>query len=163
MLTKAKEKLVVRKLEGRRESPRYYLKPEQIRDLIYHAANPRDRCLIKLLAFGGMRREELRQLDVQDIDFDRNLVTIRVAKFGKKRTIPVSQEVLSDIKFLIGERLKGPVFESRRERRISKRQINRIIEGTAERAGIKNPDPHKKHLNPHLLRHSFSRNALRAG
>ena len=163
VLTKTKERLVVKKLEGRRESPRYYLKPEQIRDLIYHAANPRDRCLIKMLAFSGMRREELRQLDIQDLDFERNLATIRVAKYGKKRTIPISQEVLSDIKFLVGERLKGPIFDSRRSEMVSKRQINRIIEETATRAGIKNPDPHKKHLNPHLLRHSFSRNALKVG
>jgi integrase/recombinase XerD len=153
-----------KKLESPREAPRYALTPEEIRELIYAVSNnPRDRCIIKLLAYTGMRREELQALDVQDVDFDRSLIIIRKGKFGKARTVPVAKDVLGDLKFLIGERLKGPLFASQKSERISLRQINEIVAKAGRLANIKNPNPKRRHINPHLLRHSFSRNFLKAG
>jgi site-specific recombinase XerD len=41
--------------------------------------------------------------------------------------------------------------------------VNKIVRRAAERAGVKSPDPTKKGVNPHLLRHSFGRHWLDAG
>src|SRR3989304_3125976 len=93
ILKKEETGLTIKKQKQPRESPAYFLKPEQIKALIYSTKNPRDRCIVKLLAYSGMRREELQQLNAEDLDFERHLITIRSGKFGKMRTIPISEEV----------------------------------------------------------------------
>lgn len=42
-------------------------------------------------------------------------------------------------------------------RAVSIRLINHIIEKAGEISGIKNPHPGRKHLNPHIFRHSIAR------
>ncbi|MBW1812293.1 MAG: site-specific integrase [Deltaproteobacteria bacterium] len=41
--------------------------------------------------------------------------------------------------------------------------MNRIVSKAGLRAGIQNPNPSLKNINPHLLRHSFSGNAKKGG
>lgn len=141
----------------------FYLSPSEIRRLIFACDDFRDRCIIKLFAYSGIRREELQQLDVQDIDFERRRIYIRSGKGGKSRTIPASESVLADLKHLIHNRKKGPLFLSQKGGRLSLRQINRIVAKAGKAAGLRHPNPEKKAINPHLLRHSFGRNALKQG
>lgn len=136
----------------------YHLKPAEIKKLIVAAGNFRDRCIIKTLYWLGLRRKELVELDVRDIDFDRKRVLVREGKGGKTRIVPIiDDEYLSDLQHLLGNRKEGPVFISSQRKQISLRMINRIIEKTGDTAGIKNPNPARAHLNPHLFRHSIAR------
>ena len=141
----------------------YILKPAEIKKLVWACDNPRDRCIIKLFAYTGMRREELQQLDIQDLDFQRNRIHIRQGKGDKSRVIPVAQSVMADLKFLIQGRQKGPLFFSQKGGRIALTHFNWIVSKVGEKAGVKSPNPRRKGINPHLFRHSFSRNALNAG
>lgn len=136
----------------------YHLKPAEVKKLIIAAANFRDRCIIKTLYWLGLRRQELANLDVRDIDFQRKRVTVREGKGGKTRIVPIiDDEYLSDLKHLIGTRKEGPVFLSNQNKELSMRAINYIIEAIGEKAEIENPHPGRKHLNPHLFRHSIAR------
>jgi len=135
----------------------YHLKPAEIKKLFLSTTNFRDRCLIKALYWLGLRRHELIDLDIRDIDFDRKRVEVR-GKGDKTRIVPViDDEFLSDLKHLIGARQDGPVFVSSHGQALSLRIINHIVERTGERAKVTNPNPHRKHLIPHLLRHSIAR------
>jgi len=49
----------------------------------------RDRLLLALMAYGGLRRSELLGLDWDDVDLSRRLLRIRKAKGGRQRTIPI--------------------------------------------------------------------------
>src|SRR4051794_6277334 len=49
----------------------------------------RDRLLLALMAYGGLRRSELLGLDWDDVDLSRRLLRIRNAKGGRRRTIPI--------------------------------------------------------------------------
>jgi integrase/recombinase XerD len=49
----------------------------------------RDRLLLALIAYGGLRRSELLGLDWDDVDLSRRLLRIRKAKGGRQRTIPI--------------------------------------------------------------------------
>jgi len=49
----------------------------------------RDRLLLALMAYGGLRRSELLGLDWDDADLSRRLLRIRKAKGGRQRTIPI--------------------------------------------------------------------------
>ena len=67
----------------------YHLKPADVRKLLLSASNFRDRSLIKTLWWLGVRRSELINLDVRDVDVERTRVTIRKGKGGKTRVIPI--------------------------------------------------------------------------
>jgi integrase/recombinase XerC len=49
----------------------------------------RDRLLLAVMAYGGLRRGELVGLDWDDVDLARRLLRIRKAKGGRQRTIPI--------------------------------------------------------------------------
>jgi site-specific recombinase XerD len=63
--------------------------------------------------------------------------------------------------------MKGYVFQGRDHGHISTRQIQRLLDTVAEKAGLQETRPGKvrqrKRITPHLLRHSFSRWSLDAG
>jgi integrase len=136
----------------------YHIKPSNVRKLLLSANNLRDRCLIKALWWLGVRRHELINLDVRDVDAARKRVTIHKGKGGKTRVIPIiNDEYLSDLLLLIGSRNSGPIFLSNRNRAMSLRSVNRIVAALGTQAEIANPNPRLTHLNPHLFRHSIAR------
>jgi site-specific recombinase XerD len=49
----------------------------------------RDRLLLSLFAFAGLRRAELLGLDCDDVDLDRRLIRVRHAKGGRQRVVPL--------------------------------------------------------------------------
>ena len=136
----------------------YHLKPSDLRKLLLTASNFRDRCLIKTLWWLGVRRSELINLDVRDVDVARKRVTIQKGKGGKTRVIPIiNDEYLSDLLLLIGSRKTGPIFLSNRNRGMAPRSVNHIVTTLGAQAGVANPNPRLSHLNPHLFRHSIAR------
>src|SRR5919201_3906386 len=49
----------------------------------------RDRLLLALFAYAGLRRSELLALDWQDVDLERRLLKVRRAKGGRQRIVPI--------------------------------------------------------------------------
>jgi len=125
----------------------------------------RDRVLVKTLYYCALRVSEAASLDVRDIDFERETITV-TGKGDKQRTIPAPPDLLNELYPLIAGRHGprwGPVFLSRQGGPLSRQQINLILARAAKEAGVKNPHPDRKHVNPHLLRHSFARHWLDRG
>jgi len=142
----------------------FTLTPEEVTSLFEAARNPRDGLILRVLYFGAIRRQELCDLDVQDVQFDRRRVLIRSGKGGKSRVIRLPEGVLQRLREYVGRRRTGPLFRSERKgKRLSVRGVNHIVSGIGERAGVTNPNPSLKHVNPHLLRHSFARHYLARG
>jgi len=84
-----------------------------------------------------MRRFELANLDVRGLDFERRLVYIREGKGGKARTIPASGNLLGDLKHLLGNREKGPVFTNSRSDKHTLRQINNVVARAEEQQALR--------------------------
>ena len=148
----------------------YYLNWNEINQIIVAAKNLKESVVLKILARTGMRRFELANLKVKDLDFERKRIFIAKGKGGnekdpKSRTVPIDDDTLQTIKFYIGSRKTGFLIQSNKKDHegISLSQINRITANCAKRANIKNPNPKLKHMNPHIFRHSFSRLSLAAG
>ena len=136
----------------------YSLKPAVVKKLHINTGNFRDRCIIKSLYWLGLRRKELVELDIRDVDFELKRVKVREGKGGKTRVVPIiDDEFLGDLKHHIGSRKSGPVFTSNQDNRLANRTVNQIIENAGKRAGVENPNPARKHLNPHIFRHSIAR------
>ncbi|MCK5827936.1 tyrosine-type recombinase/integrase, partial [Candidatus Bipolaricaulota bacterium] len=142
----------------------FTLSPEEIQCLFKAARSTRNELLVQVLYYGGIRRQELCDLDVPDIQWDRERVVIRSGKGGKSRTVLLPVSVLYDLKKHLGRRRVGPVFQSERKgKRLSVRGVNHIVATIGERAGVSNPNPRLVNVNPHLLRHSFARHYLAKG
>ncbi|MBI4708314.1 MAG: tyrosine-type recombinase/integrase [Candidatus Omnitrophica bacterium] len=135
----------------------FTLKTSEIDKIVYKAISFRDRCILKSLYWIGLRREELTLLDIQDIDFERKRVIIH-GKGKKIRVVPIiNNDLLSDLKYQIGNRGGGPVFSGPSGENLTPRAINYVVSRAGERASINNPNPALKHINPHIFRHSIAR------
>jgi integrase len=88
---------------------------------LLNAADPDFVPYIALIAFGGVRREELHKgLLWQSINFDRGYIIVpaSIAKTGRKRKIVMSENLLQ---WLAPFRVKsGPIFDIDPQRRIAK-------------------------------------------
>lgn len=136
----------------------FYLKPAELKKVIYGCDSFRDRCILKTFVQTGIRRAELSAVDVRDLDLERRRLRIRDGKGAKERLVPVTEELVSDLAHLIGRRKTGPLFLSLRGLPISTRSLNRIVAEAGRRAGVKNPNPkYNGQLTCHLFRHSFAR------
>lgn len=145
------------------QNSQFALKPAEIRKVIYACTNPRDRCLLSVLAFTGMRRAEAAALDVRDLDIEARRITIRAGKGAKERMVPITEELASDLRLLIGRRNTGPIFLSNRGEAFTPRHVNRIVAAAGDRAGVKSPNPSAHGLTCHLFRHSFARHWKQRG
>jgi integrase len=135
----------------------YHLTLKQIDKIIQMCQCPRDRVLIQLFAFTGMRRAEIAALDTGDILPDEKLLLIRFGKGSKQRMVPLPDFVLADILSLVNRQTAGAIFLNRNGQRLSCRQLNRIVANAGKAAGVNNPNPKYRNITCHLFRHSFAR------
>ena len=133
--------------------------------LINSASNFRNKLIIESLYYPALRRFEVVNLDVRDVDFDRQRIVIK-GKFGKIAPIPVGSvypQYMANLRLYIGKRTTGYVFESNRGKKLELSRLNQILIALGNKTKIKNPNPRKKHINPHLFRHSQARHLKNMG
>lgn len=125
--------------------------------------NKRNKAIIELFYATGIRKSELVNLNVKDIDFERRLILVH-GKGDKERLLPVHERALDSITAYLSLR-KGkvgkntPLFlshhQSFNDNRISGILVNKIFDSI-------NKIFHK-HIYPHLLRHTFALHMLSNG
>lgn len=123
---------------------------ENIEKLIAIADNSRDRLIFEILYGIGVRREELVNIKVKDINFARGYIKV-YGKGGKERLIPIYPKLAEMIKAFAGTS-NGWLFPSRKfpGQHLSLRQVNEIVDKWVAKAGLKG-----KNITPHKFRHSF--------
>jgi integrase/recombinase XerD len=141
----------------------YYLDVKEINKIIDSSKKLRDRVILKILARTGIRRFELCQLKVSDVDFDRKLLYIPAGKGHKPRSVPIDNDTLQDLQFYIQSRRYGKLIQSNNKQSdgIDESRINIIVKKSGIKSMVSHPDPTKKYLNPHIFRHSFIRHLLK--
>ena len=117
--------------------------------------------LLGLLAVAGLRISEARNLQTEDVDLMKGLLTIRGTKFGKSRLVPIhpsTRKVLSDYasrrdRFL--GRRPATFFVSGRGTRLDGAEIRRTFYVLSRQIGLRGPsDSHGPRL--HDFRHRFA-------
>ena len=120
-----------------------------------------------LLAVTGMRVSEVLNLDLEDVDLDQGVLTVRNTKFGKSRLIPVHETTCAALRkyleqrnaFLAGRRAK-PFFISPLGGRITHQALGRSFIRMSRRLGLRGPtDSTGPRL--HDLRHTMAVEVLR--
>lgn len=117
----------------------------------------RDRAIITTFLYAGLRSNELRMLDIQDLDFEEMAILVRFGKRSKERLVPLHAEAAAAIDAYLAGRRTGPVFLSNRQSRISNARLRTLIKDLARQAGL------KKDVHPHALRHTFAVSLREAG
>jgi site-specific recombinase XerD len=138
-----------------RKLPTWLTGPERKRVLNLDLS-PRDRAILTTFLYTGLRSNELRMLDVEDIDFDAMAIFVRFGKRDKERIVPLHAEAAAALEAHLQGRTTGPVFESNRGQRISYDRLHSLIDEIGDQAGL------RKKLHPHSLRHSFAVSLLDA-
>lgn len=131
---------------------------QEVRALLVHTNNIKHHCIISLLYSTGIRRGELVNLKLEDIDSKRMLIRIHDAKGGKSRVTLLSNKILTDLRAYF--RLYKPktyLFEGQKGGKYSANSVLKIVKTAAQRANIKNE------VSPHILRHSFATHLLESG
>jgi site-specific recombinase XerD len=107
----------------------------------------------------GLRVSEVAKLQVDDVDSSRMLIRIQNGKGQKDRYVPLSKTLLEILRaYWTVARPKKWLFAGQRpDRYISTRTIERACQRAARAAGI------RKHVTPHILRHSFATHLLENG
>ena len=134
------------------------LSKEEVLSIIDHTNNIKHRCIVSLLYSAGLRRSELINLKIPDIDSKRMLISVEDAKGNKDRYSLLSNTVLQDLRrYYLQYKPQKYLFEGPHNEKYSSTNIARIIKNAAEKAGI------KKNVTPHMFRHSFATHLLENG
>ncbi len=149
-------------------SPRA-LSEEDQRDLLRaaEASKPRDRAIVVVLLYTGLRLGELAALDLADtrLSARKGLVVVRTGKGDSYREVPLNGPVRAALESWLEVRRRREaggqaaaeraLFTAARGGRLSPRAIDRVVRGMGARAGIA--------LSAHVLRHTWVTNLVRGG
>jgi integrase/recombinase XerC len=120
----------------------------------------RDLAIFEVFYSCGLRLSELTGLNIEDIDFSEQMVTIQHGKGHKSRLVPIGKKALSALKKWLPLRLslknnnETALFLSQHGKRLS----NRSVQSRLSQWCKKTHSP--VHIHPHMLRHSFASHFL---
>ena len=107
-------------------------------------------CLFGLLSVSGLRLGEARNLELQDVDLKAALLTIRGAKFGKTRLVPLHASTCQVL---------GNYIAKRKRHWLDGGDIHRTFYAMSRQIGLRgSSDSHGPRL--HDMRHRFATETL---
>ena len=121
--------------------------------------NPKHRALLMVAYSSGLRVSEVARLKVEDIDVERMMVRVHLAKGRKDRYTPLSRVALETLDaYQKGCRPKNWLFPGAREgRHLTTRSVQKVLERAREKAKL------HKHITMQSLRHSYATHLLEDG
>jgi site-specific recombinase XerD len=122
----------------------------------------RDRLLLALFAYAGLRRSELLALDWDDAELQRRLLRVRHAKGGRQRVVPLHSALIPlfiDYLAFRSPLTEQALFVGVQGRRLSQTIMSATFRRYARTAGV----TERKRVTPHTLRHVFASELLRSG
>jgi site-specific recombinase XerD len=134
------------------------LSKQHILQIIKNTNNIKHRCIVSMLYSAGLRRSELLNLKISDIDSSRMLIRVVDAKGNKDRYTLLSETILKDLRIYYKEfKPKTYLFEGQKGGQYSPNSVGKIVSNAAIKSGINKP------VTPHTLRHSFATHLLENG
>ena len=134
------------------------LTKSEVQMLLGNIENLKHKCILTTIYSAGLRRSELINLRVADIDSKRNLIKIRGAKGKKDRYTLLSEKLIELLRRYY--KIYHPyewLFEGQNRGQYSATSIAKILLKAVKKAGI------QKHVTPHVLRHTFATHLLEQG
>ncbi len=132
------------------------LTKQEVNQLFEAALTKKSRLILEFLYSSGLRVSEIVKLKPTDLDLAENIGWVREGKGKKDRMFILSEKLSKKLKKFI-EKNKEWNFLYSREKPLTTRNIQKIVQKAAQKAGI------NKEVHPHTLRHSFATHLLDAG
>jgi len=138
------------------------LSHQEMRKLLKVPQLLKHRIVLGLLYGCGLRRFELLNIKLQDVDLDRKMLHIKEGKGRKDRYVPIGNLLARGIKtYLDAEHpyvwLINGKTNTGQLQQFSSTGVQWIIKEAARRSGI------KKHVTSHVLRHTYATHLLEMG
>ena len=147
--------------------PRNILTPNEARRVIEApdtrtVLGYRDRAILEVLYATGIRKNELMNLCLENVNLDEELLRINAGKGGKDRVVPLTAVACSFLETyvkavrpqLLGKKKSPRLFISLRGQPMARNTVGTVVEKYAARAKV------KKRVTCHLWRHSCATHLL---
>ena len=139
------------------------LSVEEVGQLIDAAGNLQQRAMLMVLYGTGMRRTEVSQLKVRNIDSRRMIIRVERGKGGHDRDLPLSPALLETLReYWRWKKPRTYLFPSDdghrgKDQPMSDKSVWYAVTEAARHAGV------RKRVTPHTLRHSWATHLLEGG
>jgi site-specific recombinase XerD len=121
----------------------------------------RDKLIISMLYYTGIRRSELLSLNWDDLNLEKSFLTVRNGKGGKSRVIPLHPTLVKLIDDYLTLRLPlkcNALFIGEQGKRLTRTSFANLINMYMSISGLK-----KKGYTAHSFRHSFATHLVESG
>ena len=121
-----------------------------------------DKLIIEVLYQTGMRRAELCNLPLENVNFSRNEIMV-IGKGNKERIVPISPDLSNVLKIYYLEHRKPTAeaekyfFVSSKGKKITEKFVYLMVTSYLSQVSL------KEKKSPHILRHSFATHVLNGG
>jgi integrase/recombinase XerD len=127
------------------------LSKEEVGRILNASGNLKHRMILLMIYSCGLRRGEVSNIKLTDLDRDRNLLHIREGKGKVDRIVPLSAKVWTKIdEYMKAYTPEIYLFEGQNGGRYSVESVYNVFRGALKRAGI------RKEIGVHSLRHSYA-------
>ncbi len=127
------------------------LSKEEVTRILQSTRNIKHRLLLYIIYSCGLRRSEVINIRLTDLNRDRKTLHIRLGKGNVDRVVPVSDKVWSKLdEYLIAYKPSVYLFEGQNGGKYSVSSVYNVFCQSLKRAGI------DKDLGVHSLRHSYA-------
>ncbi len=134
------------------------LSENEVQKIINSIINIKHKTMIMMLYSCGLRRSELLNLEIRDIDSDRMVVHIKGSKGNKDRIVPLAEKMLAHLRsYYRSYRPNELLFTGQDGRQYSPTSLQRVYKKAVVNAGI------QKTCTLHTLRHSYATHLLERG
>tara|TARA_B100001758_G_C18290210_1_gene546608 strand:+ start:199 stop:1065 length:867 start_codon:yes stop_codon:yes gene_type:complete len=117
----------------------------------------RDKLIIELFYFTGIRLSELLNISIKDVDFNNSQIKV-LGKRNKERLIPLTYTLISALKNYINKHnLNRYLFVDENNKKLYSKKVYRIVNKYISKVSS------IKKKSPHVLRHSFATHMLNNG
>lgn len=161
------------KMDRHNSSPaRKLISVEEMRILINSILDPRDKAVVALLAKTGIRRKELINIDLDDINWEEQSIKLKPHPKRSNLTVFFDDECARVLRRWLTARKNynvpagtNALFVGEKGEKLARHGVYDIVTKYAERVGLHNPKSEKMeaHFTPHCCRHWFTTHLRRNG
>jgi site-specific recombinase XerD len=135
------------------------LNHKELKELFAVPTLLKQRVVLTLIYSAGLRGQEVINLKISDVDFERKIIHIRQSKYKKDRIVPLAETMAIGLKkYLKAENPHLWLFNGKEpDGRYSVKGLSWVIRENLKKTSI------KKDVNLHSLRHSYATHLLEQG